>query len=228
MNFQEGALSMDIIIVYQSIAAIFCVALIFASGFYAGSQRTSRKFQVQSAQDRHEMLTIERSLKQFWDFEREKLQEEKKELQRRIDFLEERLEQYRRKAAGIGMMGLRKNRLTDMLISLLTENEILEEKLFVQNLKLKEERDEFLKNEMRHISYKRVLLSELINQSEVRKELERALNDKGTWRRLKIQRDLAPLVQEHEKEGELDEEEGMRWDEEDRIPAGQKLNQVFD
>lgn len=221
---------MDVLIVYQSLAAVLCVGLIFASGFYAGSQRSSRKLQAQSAQDRQEMLTIERSLKQFWDFEREKLQEEKKELQRRIDFLEERLEQYRRKAAGIGMMGLRKNRLTDMLISLLTENEILEEKLFMQNLKLKEERDEFLKNEMRHISYKRVLLSELINQAEVRKELERALNDKGTWRRLKFNRDLTPLISEQEKqEGADEDEEEIRWGAvEDRIPRDQKLNKDMD
>lgn len=150
------------------------------------------------------MLTIERSLKQFWDYEREKLQNEKKELERHIGFLEERLEQYRRKAAGIGLMGLRKNKMTDMLISLLMENETLEEKLFLQNMKLREERDEFLKNEMRHISYKRVLLSELISQDEVRKEMDRLINEKGTWKKLQFkQRELGvmiPEVVEEEKE----------------------------
>jgi hypothetical protein len=141
------------------------------------------------------MLTIERALKQFWDHEKEKLQNEKRELERHIAFLEERLDQYRRKAAGIGLMGLRRNKMTDMLISLLMENETLEEKLFLQNMKLKEERDEFLRNEMRHISYKRILLSDLINQEEVRKEMERVINDKGTWKRLQFkQRELGVMI----------------------------------
>ncbi len=111
------------------------------------------------------MLTIERALKAFWDNEKQKLENDKTELEQRIQFLENKLEQYRRKAAGVGMMGLRKNKLSDMLITLLIENESLEEKLFQQNLKLKQERDEFLENELRSISYKRILLSELLTQS---------------------------------------------------------------
>jgi len=46
-------------------------------------------------------------------------------------------------------------------------------------LKLKQERDQNLENELRHISYKRILLSELINQAGVRREMERVLNEKG-------------------------------------------------
>lgn len=186
---------MDMMIVYQSVAAAFCVVLIFTSGYYAGNRRSSRRFRVQTAQSREEMLTIERALKQFWDHEKDKLIDEKREMERRIEFLEGRLDQYRRQAAGIGMMGLRKSKLTDMFISLLIENESLEEKLFLQNLKLKEERDEFLRNEMRHISYKRILLSDLISQAEVRREMERAINDKSRWKRLEFkQKDMRPMA----------------------------------
>jgi hypothetical protein len=194
---------MDLTPIYQSLSALFCFAVIFSSGYFLGHRTSARKYETQSVQSREEMLTIERALKQFWDHEKEKLQNEKLELQRRIDFLEERLDQYRRKAAGIGLMGLRKSKMTDMLLSLLLENETLEEKLFLQNMKLKEERDDFLKSEMRHISYKRILLSELINQSEVRRELERAIGEKDTWKRLQFkQRDLASLVPEPVVEGE--------------------------
>ncbi len=194
---------MNFIVFYQAMTLLFLAAVCFGSGYFIGFRKSSRKYQAQSDVDRAEMLTIERSLKQFWDHEKEKLQEEKNELQRRINFLEERLEQYRRKAAGIGMMGLRKSKMTDMLIALLMENETLEEKLFLQNMKLKEERDEFLRNEMRHISYKRILLSELINQSEVRRELERAINEKGTWKRLQFkQRDIVPMAPEATDEEE--------------------------
>ena len=73
-----------------------------------------------------------------------------------------------------------------MFIGLLIENENLEEKLFMQNLKLKQERDEFLENDLRNISYKRILLSELISQTEVRREMEKLINDRGRWKRLEI------------------------------------------
>lgn len=184
-------------LIYQIFAGVSTVIFIFLAAFYLGHRKSSLKYRAQNAHDREEMLTIERALKQFWDHEKQKLEEEKAELQRRIDFLEDKLTQYRRKAAGIGMMGLRKSKLTDMFISLLIENETLEEKLFLQNLKLKQERDEYLENELTQISYKRILLSELINQGEVRREMERVINDRGRWKRLEIkQRGLEPLSSE--------------------------------
>ena len=92
------------------------------------------------------------------------------------------------------MMGLRKNKLSDMLVTLLIENESLEEKLFLQNLKLKQERDEFLENELRSISYKRVLLSELMTQTEVRREMEKIISDRSRLKRLELpQKDLEPI-----------------------------------
>lgn len=182
-------------LIYQIVAGVSAFIFTFLAGYYLGHRRSSQKFQAQSAYDRQEMLTIERALKQFWDHEKEKLESEKTELHRRISFLEGRLAQYRRKAAGIGMMGLRKNKLTDMFVSLLIENETLEEKLFLQNLKLKQERDEYLENDLRQISYKRILLSELINQSEVRREMERVIKDRGRWKRMDIkQMELEPSI----------------------------------
>ena len=181
-------------IVYQIFAITSCVLLIFTMGYYLGYRKTVGRYAAQSVTDREEMLSIEKALKRFWDDEKEKLEKEKSELQRRISFLEGKLEQYRQKAAGIGMMGLRRSRLADMFIGLLIENENLEEKLFMQNLKLKQERDEFLENDLRNISYKRILLSELISQTEVRREMEKLINDRGRWKRLEIrQKELEPL-----------------------------------
>jgi len=182
-------------IAYQIFAVVSCMLLIFSMGYYLGYRRTVGRYATQSASDREEMLSIEKALKTFWDNEKEKLEQEKAELLRRISFLEGKLDQYRQKAAGIGMMGLRRSKLADMFIGLLIENENLEEKLFKQNLKLKEERDEFLENELRNISYKRILLSELISQTEVRREMEKLINDRGRWKRLEIrQKELEPLT----------------------------------
>jgi hypothetical protein len=182
------------LIVYQVIAVLFCIGFIFSLSYYLGYRNTFKKSQVQSAHERQEMLTIERALKAFWDHEKEKLETEKQVLEERVKFLEEKLDQYRRKAAGVGMMGLRKNKLSDMLISLLIENESLEEKLFLQNKKLKDERDEFLENELRSISYKRILLSELLTQTEVRREMEKVINDRSRLKRLEMRpKELEPL-----------------------------------
>jgi hypothetical protein len=179
------------VIVYKVMAGLFCVGAAFSLSYLIGYRLHFRKYKVQAASERAEMLTIERALKAFWDNEKQNLENEKKELAQRIEFLEAKLEQYRRKAAGVGMMGLRKNKLSDMLVTLLIENESLEEKLFHQNLKLKQERDEFLENELRSISYKRILLSELLTQSEVRREMEKVINDRSRLKRLDLkQKDL--------------------------------------
>jgi hypothetical protein len=184
---------MDLIF-YQVIAGLFCVTVVSSIGYLVGYHTQGRKSKAHAAVERSEMLTIERALKTFWDNEKQKLENDKAELGQRIQFLESKLEQYRRKAAGVGMMGLRKNKLSDMLITLLIENESLEEKLFTQNLKLKQERDEFLENELRSISYKRILLSELLNQTEVRREMEKVINDRSRLKRLELrQKDLEPL-----------------------------------
>lgn len=182
-------------IVYQIFAITSCVLLVFTGGYYLGYRRTVGRYAAQSVTDREEMLSIEKALKRFWDDEKEKLEKEKAELLRRISFLEGKVDQYRQKAAGIGMMGLRRSRLADMFIGLLIENETLEEKLFMQNLKLKQERDEFLENDLRNISYKRILLSELISQAEVRREMEKLINDRGRWKRLELKpKELGPLT----------------------------------
>ena len=195
------------LIVYKVMAGLFCIGVISLLSYFVGYRLHFRKFKVQAASEREEMLTIERSLKAFWDNEKQNLENAKKELAQRIEFLEAKLEQYRRKAAGVGMMGLRKSKLSDMLVTLLIENESLEEKLFLQNLKLKQERDEFLENELRSISYKRILLSELLTQTEVRREMEKVINDRSRLKRLDLkQKDMEPHVYDAAAEEDEDEE----------------------
>ncbi|MGA2027166.1 MAG: hypothetical protein ABSH17_08880 [Syntrophobacteraceae bacterium] len=194
------------LIVYQVMAGLFCITVVFSVSYFAGYRTYGRKFKARAACEREEMLTIERALKAFWDNEKQKLENGKAELEQRIQFLESKLEQYRRKAAGVGMMGLRKNKLSDMLVTLLIENESLEEKLFLQNLKLKQERDEFLENELRSISYKRVLLSELMTQTEVRREMEKIISDRSRLKRLELRQkdpgslDYAPANDDENEE----------------------------
>jgi len=194
---------------YQVMTGLFCATALSSIGFFAGHFAQSRRARARATAQRDEMLTIERALKAFWDNEKQKLESEKTDLQQRIQFLEIKLEQYRRKAAGVGMMGLRKNKLSDMLITLLIENESLEEKLFQQNLKLKQERDEFLENELRNISYKRILLSELLNQAEVRREMEKVINDRSRLKRLELKQKDQGIIEDAPADDDGDEEKAV-------------------
>ena len=166
------------------VVLVFSSLTITGMGFVLGTMRANRRFTKQAQADREEMLVIERALKEFWDTQKQAMATENEQLQQRAQFLEGKLEQYRRKAAGIGLMGLGKGKRTDMLISLLLEIEALEEKLFMQNVKLKREMDENLERELKHISYKRILLSEIVQQDNVRREIDRFLRSGSAVRRL--------------------------------------------
>ncbi len=171
---------------YQIIIGSFLTVVLIIIGFLIGRLAVRKKYERTAKKNMDTMKTIERSLKEFWDNEKIKLQNEKQELQKKIDFLEEKLEQYRKKAAGVGVMGLGKGKRTDMLLSLLMENEALEEKLFMQNLKLKEERDDYLQQELRNISYKRIFLSEIVSQDPIRQEIEKFLRDNSNLKKLDV------------------------------------------
>ena len=66
------------LIVYQVMAGLFCAGVIFSLSYFVGYRLHFRKFKVQAACDREEMLTIERSLKAFWDNEKQNLENRKR------------------------------------------------------------------------------------------------------------------------------------------------------
>jgi hypothetical protein len=186
-----------------TVLLVILAGLVAWLGYLLGARRSRRIHDRRAAEDRAEMLTIERALKRFWDHEKQALENQVAELQKKIEFLEGKLEQYRRRAAGAGLIGLGKGKRTDMLVALLMEIEQLEEKLFLQNWKFKRELDEHLERELQHISYKRVLLSELMRQESVRSEMERYLKSSSNIRKLEAIASAEPAETET-AEGEAD------------------------
>jgi hypothetical protein len=63
------------------------------------------------------------------------------------------------------------------MYALLLENEALEEALFAQNEKLKQERTDSLKEQMRATGYRRVLMSQLLNDNRIKEYVAEILND---------------------------------------------------
>ena len=63
------------------------------------------------------------------------------------------------------------------MYALLLENEALEEALYSQNEKLKQERTDSLKEQMRATGYRRVLMSQLLNDNRIKEYVAEILND---------------------------------------------------
>ena len=63
------------------------------------------------------------------------------------------------------------------MYALLLENEALEEALYNQNEKLKQERTDALKEQMRNTGYRRVLMSQLLSDDRIKGYVAEVLAD---------------------------------------------------
>ena len=88
-----------------------------------------------------------------------------------------KIEEYRKKAAGLGGLFSSGGKKADAMYALLLENEALEEALYAQNEKLKQERTDSLKEQMRATGYRRVLMSQLLNDNRIKEYVAEILND---------------------------------------------------
>ena len=79
-----------------------------------------------------------------------------------------RVEDYRKKAAGFGGLFSSGGKRADAMYALLMEHEALEEALYSQNEKLKQERTDSLREQMRSTGYRRVLMSQLLNDDRIK------------------------------------------------------------
>ena len=91
--------------------------------------------------------------------------------------MESKVEDYRKKAAGLGGLFSSGGKKADAMYALLLENEALEEALYSQNEKLKQERTDSLKEQMRATGYRRVLMSQLLNDNRIKDYVAEILND---------------------------------------------------
>ena len=82
--------------------------------------------------------------------------------------LSTRVEEYRKKAAGFGGLFSSGNKHADAMYALLLENEALEEALYAQNEKLRQERTDAVKEQLRSTGYRRVLMSQLLNDERIK------------------------------------------------------------
>jgi cell division protein FtsB len=156
-----------------SVIAAIVLFIGYRVGRWIGTLAASKQLTDKDA----EHFTAQRGFKQLYEQEVAELKETKSRLDAQIETLKQKVEDYRKKAAGLGGLFSSGGKRADAMYALLLENEALEEALYSQNEKLKQERTDALKEQLRSTSYRRVLMSQLLNDDRIKGYVAEVLAD---------------------------------------------------
>ncbi|MBV8782183.1 MAG: hypothetical protein JO353_12370 [Phycisphaerae bacterium] len=160
-------------VILYSVAAVILLFLGYRIGRMFGALAASK---VVAAKEQ-ELFTTQRGFKTLYETELSQLKTENASLKEQQKSLEARVEEYRKKAAGFGGLFGSGGKRADAMYALLLENESLEEALYSQNEKLKQERTDSLKESMRSVGYRRVLMSQLLNDDRIKSYVAEIIAD---------------------------------------------------
>ncbi|HEX8342318.1 MAG TPA: hypothetical protein VF624_15550 [Tepidisphaeraceae bacterium] len=152
------------------------VILLFA-GYRIGRLLASARFQREIEKSQSDLFTTQQGFKKLYESEIATLKQENGVLSGQVVALEARVEEYRRKAAGFGGLFSSGNKKSDAMYALLLENEALEEQLHKQNTKLAVERKDAVQESLRNVGYRRVLMSQLLNDNRIKEYVREILED---------------------------------------------------
>lgn len=152
--------------------------IVLVLGFVVGNLWTRLRHYRERRDREARMFNVEKALSQFFEHDKAALVEERDRLARQVAELEGRVEDYRRRAAGLGNKPSQDAR-SELLLNTLIENEALQERLFQEHVRQKDERDRHLDVELKSLSYQRVLLSRLLEEKGVRQAIDAVLADDG-------------------------------------------------
>jgi len=146
-------------------------------GYQVGRWFATMSFTKLVNQKEQELFTAQKGFKALYDQELNNLRDENAKIADELRLLRQKVEDYRKKAAGFGGLFSSSSKRSDAMYALLLENEALEEALFAQNEKLKQERTDALREQLRATSYRRVLMSQLLNDNRIKEYVAEILND---------------------------------------------------
>ena len=160
-------------VVLYAAAAVLILFVGYRVGRLFGKLAASK----QIAQKEQDLFTAQKGFRTLYEQELNALRGENAKLTEQVQQLTARVEEYRKKAAGFGGLFSSGGKKADAMYALLLENEALEEALYSQNEKLKQERTDALKESMRNTGYRRVLMSQLLNDNRIKEYVAEILND---------------------------------------------------
>ena len=168
-HFQSSTLEL---IVYLGAA----VVLLFGGyrlGRLVGSLAAGRKMR----EKEEELFTTQRGFKNLYDQELSAAREQVAQLTQQVEGMKAKVEAYRKKAAGLGGLFSTANKRGDAMYALLLENEQLEEALYAQNEKLRDERTDALKEQLRSTGYRRTLMTQLLSDERIKQYVSEVMAD---------------------------------------------------
>ena len=168
-HFDNGTLE----VVLYTVAAVALLIAGYRLGRLIGAAAGSRAI----AAKEQELFTAQKGFKQLYEQELANIKAQNAQLQSKADQMAVKVEEYRKKAAGLGGLFNSGSKKADAMYALLLENEALEEALYAQNEKLRQERTDSLKEQMRATGYRRVLMSQLLNDNRIKEYVAEILND---------------------------------------------------
>lgn len=160
-------------IVLYAAAGLIVLFLGYRFGRLMGSLSSQR----QMAQKERDLFTAQRGFKQLYEQELETVRAANVKHEQEVATLNKRVEEYRRKAAGYGGLFNSGNKRSDAMYALLLENEALEETLYAQNDKMRQDRTDSLKEQLRATGYRRVLMSQLLNDDRIKTYVQEIMNE---------------------------------------------------
>src|SRR5215218_2451887 len=160
-------------IVLYAVAAVLILFIGYRIGRAFGHLRASKMIDNKE----QELFTTQKGFRTLYEQEIATLKSDKAVLDEQVRLLNQRVEEYRKKAAGLGGLFSSSAKKNDAMYALLLENEALEEALYSQNEKLKQERTDSLREQMRATGYRRVLMSQLLNDNRIKEYVAEILND---------------------------------------------------
>jgi len=154
------------------------VLLLFA-GFRFGRMVANFRAVRLISEKEQELFTAQKGFKTLYEQELATSRAEAAKLKDEVAALTQRVDEYRKKAAGYGGLFNSGGKRADAMYALLLENEALEEALYSQNEKLRQERTDSLKDQLRATSYRRVLMSQLMNDERIKAYVAEILDEKA-------------------------------------------------
>src|SRR5918993_5197628 len=168
-HFDRGLLE----VVLYSIAGIALLIAGYRLGRLVGRRSATKALALKE----QELFTAQKGFKNLYEQELATVRAENEQLNAQAEQMNGKVEEYRKKAAGLGGLFSSSGKKADAMYALLLENEALEEALYSQNEKLKQERTDALKESMRNTGYRRVLMSQLLNDERIKGYVAEILDD---------------------------------------------------
>ena len=138
-------------------------------GWWLGSSFTRKKTKKQFKELEKEKNVFQRENKKMWDEEKKSLLEKNQNLEELHKRNEKRLEEYRRKLSGMGILNFGESKKrTDILYSLIMENELLEQIIQDQAEKLTNQHQAHVDQRLLDIKKRQRLLAEIFDNKKIK------------------------------------------------------------